>query len=562
MDIIVMAIITVIVVVFLLLIPNDNVFLAFNASNLKKFDEGWKMSDGGDIAPNDLSDIARENGSSSGVTIVNTLPADLDRNDSLNFRSRNVDYKIYIDGELIKEFDPYIPRIAGKSYGSAFHHITLPEDAAGKEIRIETVFLYEDGHCYLDMIFLGDGGDYYHWLITSRLPSFLLSIIIIIFGLIMFIASFLVKEKSSERSMFYLGLLGIVVGFFTLSDTLFMQLMWGGTLFWHCIAYFGQMLLVYPGFCYVNSIMLRPEKMYDRIVFVITMLQTVVCFTATALGIADYHSLLILVHIYQVVIVTAIVVFLVRDALTYKRLKTRNPNSLVYLAFIIFLVTAAIDMVSYDLSVGSQSADNNRIMRVGITIFILSLSVRSIKTFLIKMKLANESAVLSKIAYSDPLTGIGNRAAFIRQEEAYEVDIKEGDIKGVLVGMFDLNGLKQVNDNLGHSAGDAFIQGAAEVIKSSFGPDCGWYRTGGDEFIVLMAGTMDETEEKYQNALKAMGSAEEAFNATSGLGVPLYIAHGHAYAGTENGMSVVEAERIADSRMYEDKKRSKSARKS
>ena len=115
MDIIVMAIITVIVVVFLLLIPNDNVFLAFNASNLKKFDEGWKMSDGGDIDPDDLSDIARENGSSSGVTIVNTLPADLERNDSLNFRSRNVDYKIYIDGELIKEFDPYIPRIAGKS---------------------------------------------------------------------------------------------------------------------------------------------------------------------------------------------------------------------------------------------------------------------------------------------------------------------------------------------------------------------------------------------------------------------------------------------------------------
>ena len=122
-------------VVFLLLIPNDNVFLAFNASNLKKFDEGWKMSDGGDIAPNDLSDIARENGSSSGVTIVNTLPADLDRNDSLNFRSRNVDYKIYVDGYLIKEFDPYIPRIAGNSYGSAFHHIPLPDDAAGKEIK-------------------------------------------------------------------------------------------------------------------------------------------------------------------------------------------------------------------------------------------------------------------------------------------------------------------------------------------------------------------------------------------------------------------------------------------
>ena len=90
-----------------------------------------------------------------------------------------------------------------------------------------------------------------------------------------------------------------------------------------------------------------------------------------------------------------------------------------------------------------------------------------------------------------------------------------------------------------------------------------------DEFPIVIDG--DTFRYTYQDQidewLDGMGfdtgmTAEEAFNATSGLGVPLYIAHGHAYAGTENGMSVVEAERIADSRMYEDKKRSKSARKS
>ena len=333
--------------------------------------------------------------------------------------------------------------------------------------------------------------------------------------------------------------------------------MLGDTLFWHCMSYLAQMLMVYPGFCYVNSIMLRPEKMYDRIVFVITMLQIAVCFLLNALGIADFHATMILVHIYQVVILVAIVVFLISDAVTYKKLKTPNPNSLVYFAFGIFLLSALLDMISYDLGLGSQSNDNNRNMRIGIMIFILVLTVRSVKTFLIKMKLASESAALNKIAYSDPLTGIGNRAAFIRKEKEYEEKIAAGELKGVLVGMFDLNGLKQVNDNFGHSAGDAFIRGAAEVIKSSFGPDCGWYRTGGDEFIILMPGGAEETEENYKRSLESMEMAEAAYNSTSDVQVPMYIAHGHAYAGDGNGVTVLEAERIADSRMYEDKKRSK-----
>ncbi len=558
MDIVIMAVTVVTVVFFVLNITHDPVFLAFESDEMQLFDKGWRTEAGDEVRPDKLSDYVKDKGIISDITIINTLPGDLTGNDSFNFRSRNLTYKVYIDGELIEDFDPHIPRIAGNSYGTAFHHILLPASAAGKEIRMECHFLYEDGHCYFDMIRLGDGGDYYHWLMTSRLPAFLVSIVIIIFGMAMFFSSFLVKEKSSERSMFYLGMLGIVVGFFTLSETLFMQLMWGGTLFWHCMSYFGQMLMVYPGFCYVNSIMLRPEKMYDRLVFIITMIQIAVCFIANAVGIADYHAMLPLVHVYQVVILVAIVAFLVSDAITYKKLKTSNPNSLVYVAFGIFLLSASIDMITYDLSIGSQSGDNNRNMRVGIMIFIFVLSIRSIRSFLIKMKLANESEVLSKIAFSDPLTGIGNRAAFIQQEEIYEEKIKDGELKGVLVGMFDLNRLKQVNDNFGHSAGDDFIRGAAEVIKSSFGPDCGWYRTGGDEFIILMPGGAEETDEKYRRALEAMEMAEEAYNATSSIKVPMYIAHGHAYAGEGNGVSVLEAERIADGRMYEDKKKSKS----
>ncbi|MBR5705734.1 MAG: diguanylate cyclase, partial [Deltaproteobacteria bacterium] len=49
----------------------------------------------------------------------------------------------------------------------------------------------------------------------------------------------------------------------------------------------------------------------------------------------------------------------------------------------------------------------------------------------------------------------------------------------------DVNGLKTVNDSLGHDAGDELIRGAADCISAAFGQTGKCYRTGGDEFVVL-----------------------------------------------------------------------------
>ena len=51
------------------------------------------------------------------------------------------------------------------------------------------------------------------------------------------------------------------------------------------------------------------------------------------------------------------------------------------------------------------------------------------------------------------------------------------------VACFDLNGLKEVNDDLGHSAGDQLICRAAEYLRQTFSDRV--YRTGGDEFVVV-----------------------------------------------------------------------------
>jgi diguanylate cyclase (GGDEF)-like protein len=92
---------------------------------------------------------------------------------------------------------------------------------------------------------------------------------------------------------------------------------------------------------------------------------------------------------------------------------------------------------------------------------------------------------LTEAALTDSLTGLGNHRAFhedVRRE--IERRVRTGSTFGLV--MLDLDGLKQINDSLGHQVGDACIRAVAECIRATMRGADAAYRTGGDEFIVLL----------------------------------------------------------------------------
>ena len=82
----------------------------------------------------------------------------------------------------------------------------------------------------------------------------------------------------------------------------------------------------------------------------------------------------------------------------------------------------------------------------------------------------------------DVMTGLNNRTFF--EETLHRLE-KEGPAP-VSILIADLNGLKNINDTLGHQAGDAMIRRAAEVLKASLEPGQTAARIGGDEFAIFM----------------------------------------------------------------------------
>jgi diguanylate cyclase (GGDEF)-like protein len=108
--------------------------------------------------------------------------------------------------------------------------------------------------------------------------------------------------------------------------------------------------------------------------------------------------------------------------------------------------------------------------------------------------------------------------------------------------MADVNGLKTVNDTLGHEAGDNLIKLAARLIQGAFRAKDIVARIGGDEFAVLLPGTEKSVAEE---AVKRLLGHSEIVN---GL---VSIAFGIASA--ESKERLAEALKLSDERMYLDK---------
>ena len=106
-----------------------------------------------------------------------------------------------------------------------------------------------------------------------------------------------------------------------------------------------------------------------------------------------------------------------------------------------------------------------------------------------------------KKAYKDPLTGVKNKLAYIDAVKKIESRMEEKKLDEDGVVVFDLNGLKHVNDTLGHAAGDEYIQNACRMICVRF-KHSPVFRIGGDEFAAILEGS------DYENRMNLLETFE------------------------------------------------------
>jgi diguanylate cyclase (GGDEF)-like protein len=177
--------------------------------------------------------------------------------------------------------------------------------------------------------------------------------------------------------------------------------------------------------------------------------------------------------------------------------------------------------------------DTTKVLRIKETLELV--------TFFIASEVASYKLVqrLRFLSNEDLLTGVNNRNAM--NNRVLQFVSGEVNYRTISVVFADLNGLKPINDNEGHNAGDALLKSAAEILKETF-RDCEIYRAGGDEFVVVSIDvpkdSLEARVQKLRDKSKIKGNVSFAI--------------GFFY--DEKGGDVRKAMREADALMYEDKK--------
>ncbi|TGM87029.1 sensor domain-containing diguanylate cyclase [Leptospira bouyouniensis] len=160
---------------------------------------------------------------------------------------------------------------------------------------------------------------------------------------------------------------------------------------------------------------------------------------------------------------------------------------------------------------------------------------------------------MSYLASHDTLTGIYNRSAFYDYLRKGIVRIQSNPIS-LTVAMFDLDGLKQVNDTYGHAAGDFYIYQFAKRLSNLLQDHDILARLGGDEFgLILMSPEPKESVFSFLSNITKLVEGEVLFESIplqikSSLGVSHY---------PEDGEDLESLIRKADERMYLDKRERK-----
>lgn len=131
---------------------------------------------------------------------------------------------------------------------------------------------------------------------------------------------------------------------------------------------------------------------------------------------------------------------------------------------------------------------------------------------------------------------------------AYEADIQKLDLNSEWVYIsLDLNGLKQTNDKMGHSAGDELICAASSCMKFAFASYGKIYRIGGDEFVVLLTQSVSD----LQHILKVFDSTISNWHGKYSNSIS--VSYGIVQSSEQDFDSILSVSKLADERMYKNK---------
>lgn len=451
------------------------------------------------------------------------------------FYAYNSAINVYIDGEQVYN-EPDIRDALGFARPSHWYFVKVPEHDFTLELDMHSQLNIKN----LLTVRTGTKSAIIYSILYSHIFAVIVGFISIMCGFTLIAASIIIKAQLNIR-LRWLGLISIVAGIWTICNSTVVQIFFSHGSMTSYVGY--SCYFIFPPI--VTGFLLTFESFnkesYINLMYWTQLVIAVIVFPLQICGFIIITNVLWVVHMEIISLFIASIVTYIRN-----RKNMAKEELDIYIGLILIFMFLTFDIMRYYSAKPASGRTKYSIFGLLILLAYFTYSIlHVVKHNFIQTTRDN---IYKELAFTDGMTKINNRSAFeIEMEKARHTN----NARRYLL-LADLNNLKNINDNYGHKYGDEAIINTANIMKESFSDIGKCYRIGGDEFCVITDNDdKDSLLKCLDNFLVAVSDIDKTTH------YPYSVATGYEIID-ENGID--NCFKIADARMYQNKKASKRSR--
>lgn len=568
------------IVMFLITVTTIAVFMSMTSakrvdSDEIELDDGWSVTINGKEYDNVTLSKFRFKMCNRGdvLTLRHIVPRyDIISLPTLEVYTIHSAIKVYLDDEVIYTYGQRLYD-ENKLLGYGEHFVSMPYGANSKWLTVEMTVSENNAFDGVKAMKLLDGNSAMVKDLSGKRVNLSIAMFLIVFGVIIMVLSMLMLGRAVNFvQTFCIALFSFLIGCWTLCNNELIEYFTTDLLMKSYLEYYSLYILPLPlTYYFRDKIDVRSNPKWLKVYFW-GIIAAEIVYIASAVILQEAN----LVHLPQILVgshilmILTIVLILMISVIDIKVRKQRP--TVVMIGFLIAIAIVIVELIRFNIekyitgfTKNAYSSDTCFAVLIIVISMLLDYGNKTSKSLYENA----QRAVLEQMAYMDELTGLGNRR--MCEKKITELEEKEMSSDSVYaIVSLDLNFLKRTNDTYGHKKGDELIKSFSDVLSNVFSLYGTVTRTGGDEFVVILD---DITEEKVKSLLAQMLEQMEEKNKYAS-DVILSTAYGYAMKGEipskqekteEVKLKVVDigpraVYRIADDRMYENKRKSKLGR--
>ena len=397
--------------------------------------------------------------------VYNYLPNDLSDTTCIflktNFQSVMVEIEGF--GVIYNELNDD-QELMGERIEVLTHIIELKDEYAGKKITVISENIAKYQYPILEEVLIGEKGDVLLNILSGTVVSMYFIALTAILGLALIIIGILLVINKSTKYIadcLCLAIFTLLFDAWLICNISEIQCLINDKATLYSIYTFTLYTVLLPIFILLRNKCTSFTKLYDSL-FIINVLIMIINFILASTTNFKLLSSSIVLHIFLSV---AIILMLYTVFVEYFKHKNKTILSFLISGSIFFFCVGLTLAAYYFPNMKLAVIDYDFFVKIAFIVFVLINGVTYLQQVILASLKMSESAIYRKLAFTDLMTNLNNRSSF----DHYLNTLTEEMFDSISILEVDIDGLKFVNDNFGHSVGDEMIKKFASEIKEVFG---------------------------------------------------------------------------------------------